>query len=119
MKKNMLVLLSGLALMAFFSCTHDDLSSRKENSAQLVVSQSTVHTGSPVQLRITNVPAGAVAKWTASPAANVQFDSSYSYQQNSVTITQPGTYTISAEMHYAPCSAAALAHPGMDTCFNS
>ena len=111
---------SFLLLFAFASCSRENSGQQLTSTTPgLSVSQKSVNTGQSVNFTISNVVPNTVSHWTVSAASGYTIDSVYSYSNNKITFTQPGNYTVSAEMKYAPCSADALAHPGMDTCFNS
>lgn len=107
-----------LALLA--SCSRENSNQQLSTSKpSLSVSQKSVQSGQSVNFTISNVIPNTISHWAVSSASGYTIDSIYSYANTRITFTQPGNYTVTAEMKYAPCSPDALAHPGIDSCFNS
>lgn len=106
--------------IAFCACQKNDAADSSNNVVtSLSASKTTVSKNETVSLNITNAPSGNVySKWSTSPATGATIDQPYSNNnRGSVTFTQPGTYTISAEMRSVHPSCAPS--PGYDTCYTS
>lgn len=85
---------------------------------KLVANKSDVHIAEAVSLQVQNLgPEHYVTKWAVSPNAGTALDSVYSQKENTITFSQKGTYTVTADVR----SVSVYCNPqsGMDSCFTS
>lgn len=106
------------------ACQKNPLEETPANETKLVASKTSVKTGEDVSLTVVvpNTSQGILpvaARWSVSPDTGVSMDSIYSFSQNTISFSQPGVYTVNADVRRVQCSPEAAAHPGMDTCFNN
>ena len=106
-----------LALLA--SCTRDDANQQLSTSnPSLSVSQKSVQPGQSVNFTINNVVPNTISHWAVSAASGYTIDSIYSYANTKITFTQPGNYTVTAEMKSNECNPYFINNNWMDSCYN-
>jgi plastocyanin len=116
MKKISLLAVTALTGIIMIACQKEN-SNSQGNETKLLASKESVNTGGSVSFQLQNRPNGSVSKWTVSPATGVNLDSIFSRQNNTITFTQPGTYTVSTEIRWVHPNC--MPSPGYDTCYNS
>lgn len=102
-----------LAAVIWMACQKE--ASFADNQPKLVTEKLEVKTGEVLKLSLKNKGTNAVARWTVTPAAGVSLDSVYSKEGNEIEFTQPGSYTVQAEIRNVNC----LPTPGWDTCYKA
>lgn len=115
MKLRKMLVAAPLAAVAWLSCQKE--ASFINDQPQLVTAKSEVKTGEVVKLTLRNKEANAVARWKVTPSAGVELDSVYSKDGNEIAFTQPGNYTIEAEVKNVTVNC--LPTPGWDTCYKA
>ncbi|MEO8766698.1 MAG: hypothetical protein ABI416_20515 [Ginsengibacter sp.] len=105
------------------SCQKNISDQHAQGETKLVASKTYLKTGEAVSLSVVQSSSQGVlslaSRWTVAPGEGVHMDSVYSFSQNTITFSQPGVYTVNADLRKVECSPEAAAHPGLDTCFNS
>ncbi len=120
MKHVRFALCTVLIVSIMLAACQKEHSSSGQNSPGITTDKSQVKTGETVTLTVQNAVPGAAIKWTIKPETTSTLTREYTFtDQNTVSFSSPGTYSVNAESRKVMCDSAAAAHPGMDTCFNS
>ena len=111
MKKAKWALLICSITLAFMAC--------KKNTSEvnkIETSKNVVKVGEALTVQIKNTSAASVSKWNVQPSTGATIDNMYTTGSNTMRFTQPGTYTINAEMRtvHPDCRPS----PSWDTCFS-
>ena len=116
MKIKSFLIISAMSI-AVASCQPEVSDLPQNPEPKILASKTDIAAGNSVALAIQNPGTNSYSRWTVMPSAGVTIDSVYSRQQNTITFTQTGTYTISAQMRtvHPDCRPS----PGWDTCYNS
>ena len=91
----------------------------KKNTSEvntIETSKNAVKVGETLTVQIKHTSVGSVSKWNVQPSSGSLIDNVYTTGSNTMRFTQPGTYTINAEMRtvHPDCHPSA----GWDTCFS-
>ncbi len=115
MKLRKMLVAVPLATVVFMACQKE--ASFSDDQPKLVTAKSEVKTGEVLKVSLKNKGANAVARWKVTPSAGVELDSVYSKDGNEIAFTQPGNYTVEAEVKNVTVNC--LPTPGWDTCYKA
>lgn len=109
-----------LLMASLVSCSRENSNQQLSTSKpSLSVSQKSVQPGQSVNFTISNVAPNTISHWTVAATSGYTIDSIYSYANTKITFTQPGNYTVSAEMKSNECNQYFIDNNWMDSCYKS
>lgn len=109
-----------LLMASLVSCSRENSNQQLSTSKpSLSVSQKSVQSGQSVNFTINNVVPNTISHWAVSAASGYTIDSVYSYANTKITFTQPGNYTVTAEMKTNDCNPYFIANNWLDSCYRT
>lgn len=105
-----------VAFLAWVACQKEG-STAGPQGPQIVTAKSEIKKGETVTVALKNTSNNAVARWTVTPASGATIDSVYSTQVNTISFSQPGRYTIEADVRNVTSNCRPS--PGWDTCYKA